>query len=178
VSRDGRIVGTVDDLSVGGEWSIGGVTVKIDKTAVDLLGKKKPLLRALRMDIGVAHIKAIRDNVVLDKDLREVGEILTKHDKSSNASRLLRMEIMDSHGTDVGKVEEILVDNVLWAIPSLLMTVRRNVLHLIKVKKPLLAEARITLPTSHVSSVGDVVVLDITADELGQLFDQAPVKKL
>jgi sporulation protein YlmC with PRC-barrel domain len=176
VGTDGRILGTLDSFVVKDDWTVSSLTVKINNDAVEDLGKKKPFLGSLRLDVGVKYIKAMGDNIVLNKSLKDLASHLTEYRESNNASNLLNMEIVDEKGRDVGAVEDIMLDDKHWSIPSVLVRVNKDISDIMNVKKPMLSNSRVSLSTAHIRSASDKIMLSVTTERLSEILDQAPVK--
>jgi sporulation protein YlmC with PRC-barrel domain len=178
VATDGRILGTLEGVAVNNDWTVSGLTMKIDKDAFEDLGAKKPFLGTLRLDVGVDHIKAMGDNIVLNKPIKDLGRFLTAYKENNNASNLLKMDIVDAKGRDVGAVQDVLLDDKHWNIPSVLVSVNKDISDILNVKKPMLSNTRVSLSTMHISGAGDKVMLSVTTERLGEILDQAPVKTM
>jgi len=181
ISSDGKIIGSIEGVTILGKWKVGDLTVKIEKDVSETLGLKKPILFSLRMGLGVDNIKAISDRVLLDKPLNQLGKFLKEHNEEVSAGRMVDMEIVDTGGKLIGKVDDIVLNCRLecaeWEIPSLLVDVNKDVVDAIGLKKSLLRAPSLHISMKHVSSVGDVVMLDIGADKVGEILESAPIKK-
>ena len=174
MATDGRLLGTLEGVAVKNDWTVSSLTVKIDNGAVEYLGRKKPFLGALRLDIGVDHITAMGDNIVLNKPLMDLGNLMTEYRENNDVSYLFKKGIVDAKGRDVGIVDDIILDDKLWNIPSVLMSVNKDISMILKVKKPMLSNKIVALPTLHISGAGDKVMLSVTTERLGEILEQAP----
>jgi sporulation protein YlmC with PRC-barrel domain len=181
ISSDGKILGSVLGVTILGKWNVGELTVKIEKDATETLGLKKPLLFALRMDLKVEHIKAISDRVVLNKPLKDIGKFLKEHNEELSAGRMEHMEIVDTDGKLIGEVDDIVLncktECTQWEIPSLLVDVNKEVVEEIGLEKSLLKGPAIHISMKHVTDVGDVVMLGLDAENVGDILKSAPIKK-
>lgn len=181
ISSDGKVIGSVEGVTLLGKWSVGDLTVKIEKDVTESLGLKKPLLFALRMDLKVENIKALSDRVVLNKPLKEIGRLLKEHNEELSAGRMEHMEIVDTGGKLIGKVDDIVLncktECTQWEIPSLLVDVNKDAVAEIGLKKSLLRGSSIHISMKHVSDVGDVVMLNLDAENVGEIIESAPIKK-
>ena len=178
MATDGRVLGTLEGVAIKDNWTVSGLTVKINNDSIEDLGKKKPFLGSLRMDIGIKHIKVMGDNIVLNKPLKDLGEFLTKYHENNDASHLLKMEIVDAKGRDVGKVEEMILDDKHWNVPMMLVNVNKDISEILKVKKPVLSNTRVSLSTTHISGAGDKVMLSVTTERLSEILEEAPLKTM
>ena len=176
MATDGRLLGTFEGVAVNDDWTVSSLTVKIDNDAMGVLGTKKPFLGALRLDVGVKNIKAMGDNIVLNKTLKEMGGLLTVYRENNDSSNLLKMEIVDAKGRDVGKIDEIILDEKAWNIPKVLMSVNKEVSEILRVKKPLFSNTMVSLPTHNISGSGDKIMLSVTTERIGEILEQTPIK--
>ena len=178
VTTGGRILGTLDGFALKNDWSVSGLTVKINNDVMADLGLTKPFLGSLRLDIGVNHVKAMGDNIVLNKSIPDLNGHLTEYHENNNASNVVKMEIVDSKGRDVGAVEDVILDDKLWRIPSLLVSVNKDVSEILNVKKPLLSNSKVSLSTQHINGAWDKVMLSVTTEHLSEILEQVPTKTI
>jgi sporulation protein YlmC with PRC-barrel domain len=182
ISSDGKMIGNVEGVTLIGNWKVDSLAVKIDKEITDTLGLNKPLFFSLRMDMSIGHIKAISDKVILNKSLNEIKKFLKDHNEEVSASRLIGLEVVDTEGKFVGQVRDVLLDCPPgcseWKIPSLKIDVDKDMVEILKLKKKLLRGSSLSLTMKHVSDVGDVVMLDMPAEDVADILDELPVKNM
>lgn len=178
VSADGKIIGTVNSAILTGKMEISGLVVKLNKAATEIIGKKKPLLLSLCMDINIGEIKGIKDTVVLNHLWKDIGNYLLEHNSKYDAERLLGLDVLGTGGKIVGTVEDINIDTQTWKLPSLIIKIRKDALEMIKTEKCLLCNNRLHISMQHIIDIGDYVMLEVTADDIGKILDTAPIKKV
>jgi sporulation protein YlmC with PRC-barrel domain len=178
VATDGRVLGTLEGVAVKNDWTVSSLTVKIADDAVVDLGRKKPFLGNLRLDVGVAHIQAMGDNIVLNKPIKDMGRLMTEYRENNDAAYLLKKGLVDAKGRDVGEVEDIIMDDQLWNIPAVLVSVNKDISKILKVKSPMLSNRKVSVSTAHISGAGDKVMLSVTTERLGEILQEAPVKAI
>jgi sporulation protein YlmC with PRC-barrel domain len=178
VSADGKIIGTVNSAIITGKMEISGLVIKMNKAATKNIGKNKPFLSSLRMDVNVEEIKGIKDKVVLYHSWKDIGEYLLSHNTKFDAERLLGMEVLGIGGKIVGTVEDINIDTQSWKLPSLIIKIRKDALEMVKMEKCLLGNNRLHISMQHIIDVGDYVMLEVTAEDIGKILDSTPIKKI
>jgi sporulation protein YlmC with PRC-barrel domain len=178
VSADGKIIGTVNSAIITGKMEISGLVIKMSKAAIEAIGKKKPLFSSLLMDVNVEEIKGIQDTVVLNHLWKDISEHLLPHNTKFDAERLISMDVLGTGGKIVGTVEDINIDTQNWQLPSLIIKVKKDALETIKMENCLLCGNRLHISMQHITDVGDYVMLEVTADNIGKILDITPIKKL
>lgn len=178
LSSDGNLVGKLADFTLEEDWRMEGMEVKIDKDAADELGAEKPLLSSPKMKIALTHVKAVSDKIVLDEPLEELYRYFEEDEFADRIMSIIGLKISDSEGNDIGKVEDLLIDVEEFGKPSLSVTLEKDMLEDLNVKKSFLSKTRVGISMEHVRDIGDVVMLDTTAENLGEIIEKEPVKKI
>lgn len=176
VSADGHIIGTIQSAIITQHRTIIGLTIKIKKKIVKTLEKSKPFLKPLLLDAGIEHIKGVKDKVVLQYPLKDLGAYLLSHNKKFDALRLLGLEVLGSEGKVVGSVEDMEIDTNIWTVPSLLIKVKKDALDSIKKEKCLLCGSQLHISMDHVVDIGDYVMLEITVENIGQILQNITLR--
>lgn len=89
----------------------------------------------------------------------------SKKDKKPNttevyASHLVNKEVLAQHGTDVGKVDEVIVDTDTWKVKALQVNLDRSVLTELNIKQPgLFSRQSVRMSVDHISGISDAIVL-------------------
>ena len=135
ISADGKIIGTVASAILTGKLEISGVSVKLNKETILALGKKKPLLSSIHMDITISEIRGIKDKVVLNHAIKDLNMYLLPHNEKFDSDRLLGMKVLGVQGKIVGTVEDINIDIQQWTLPSLIIKIRKDALEMVKMEK-------------------------------------------
>lgn len=178
VSADGKIIGTVNSAIITGKMEISGLVVKLNKAAAKIIGEKKPLLSSLYRDINIEEIKGIKDTVILNHSWKDLSNYLLDHNIKFDADRLLGMDVLGTGGKIVGTVEDINIDTQSWKMPSLIIKIRKDALEMIKTENCLLCNNRLHISMQHIVDIGDYVMLEVTAEDIGKILDDTPIKKL
>ncbi|MFP3872699.1 MAG: PRC-barrel domain-containing protein [Candidatus Aenigmatarchaeota archaeon] len=179
LTEDGTILGAVTDIKLGADLNIVGLRLKMEsrKMAEDL-GLDKPMISSLKGDIGIEHVKSVSDNILLNKKFDELYAYMEEETDWRPVSELIDYKISDSQGTDIGKVAGISFDEEDWGIPMLVVTIEKDTHELLDMDKSLLRKTRLGISMRHVDKIGDYILLDTTADNLGDIIEEEPVKKV
>ena len=180
VSSDGNLIGWIKGFTFAsvGNWNVTGVTMKLESESHEELGKKKPFLGALKVDIGVDTIKSVSDNVLLNKAHKEMRPFLHNHVEGKNIANIIDKEVVDSVGKDIGVIEDVMVDVDRWMLPSILVRLDKDTHKMLQMEKAPDIERRVTIPMGNVGQIGDKVMLNINKESLGSLVQKAPVKTM
>ncbi len=178
LSSDGKMMGKVEDFTYGNDHKLRDVVVKMNKDIVEELGEDKPLLASVKLKIDLEHIKAFTDNVVLNKALDELHIYFHEVTDDDLLTSIIGKELSGSEGEDVGKVDDMIIDTDSWDLPSMLVKLEKDVLETLDIKKSLLSKTRLGISMSHVTSIGDKVMLDSSAKEMGKILEDEPIKKM
>jgi sporulation protein YlmC with PRC-barrel domain len=176
ISADGKMIGLVEDATITDKWNVTGFTVNLDKDVAKSLGKKTPLFSGLRLEIAVDQVKSIGDKIVLTKPVAELGEHLKKHEGVYHVSTFMKMQVVGTGGKVLGQVLDIQLEPSQWKMPSLAVSVTREVMDHMKMKKPFMGKGQLTLSMVHVNSIKDFIMLNTDHEGLARLIESSPVK--
>jgi sporulation protein YlmC with PRC-barrel domain len=149
----------------------------MDKEVAKSLGKKTPLVGPPRLEIAVDQIKSMSEKMVLAKPVNELGEFLKKHEGVHHISSFLKMQVVGTGGKVLGQVQDIQLEPSTWKMPSLAISIEREVMDRMKMKKPFMGRGQLTLSTVHVNSIKDYIMLNTDQEGLARLLESSPVKK-
>ncbi len=176
LSSDGRVIGKVDDVTIDDEWSVKGLTLKLDKDVARSMGKQPPALSALKLEVGLDIIKSLGDKVVLNLPLAELGAHVKAQEGVRRVSSFVGMGVVSTEGKILGTVSDISIEMQSWKMPSIQISVPREVLDELKAKKPVLGKGTLSLSMVHVKSIKDYVMLDTDYQGLSRIIETATVK--
>ncbi len=80
--------------------------------------------------------------------------------------------VITTDGRIVGVLSGAWVDTSTWTVTSIIIELEKNVVDELNVKKPLLRTAKVTVPTSTVLNIADVVQLSTGFGGLGSVLNQ------
>lgn len=177
VSSDGHVVGRVQSVIITDKWVISGLSIKMKKEALELWKKKKPFFSSLYLDININEIKGVKDKIVLRHLMKELDKYLLPHNNKYDAKRLIDLEVLGVGGKVVGKVEDMKIDVNLWTMPSLVIKIRKDALEMMKMNKSLINNTQLNISMHHVVDVGDYVMLEVSAENIGQILENISIQK-
>ncbi len=178
LSNDGRLMGKVEDFTYNLDYEVEKIVVKMNKDVLDELGEDKPILSSVQMGIPLDQIKAFTDNVILYKPIDDLHVHFHDISEDDLLSSIRGMEISGSNGRDVGKVTDILIDVEGWKSLSLLVKLKKEILQTLDVEGSLLSKTKLAVSIEHVDGISDRVMLDTSAEEMGDIIEKNPVKKV
>jgi len=180
LGTDGNLLGTVMGFSFAsiGDWNVTGLSLKLEKESIEEMGKKKPMMGGVVVDIGIDTVNTVSDNVLLKMPQKSMKPHIKNHMESKNISLVVEKQVVDRNGKDIGVIEDVFLDTKNWMFPSILIKLTKEVLEFLRMEKCPDCERRVTLPMVNVSSIGDNVMLNIDKETMGDLVHKAPVKTM
>lgn len=177
LSKDGKFMGELKDFTRRGD-KIEKMVVKMNKDILEDIGEDKPMLSSVKRGIAIEKIKAISDNVILQDPLDDMHLHFEEVDEDDVLSTIKGMKINGSGGRDVGKVKDILINIENWGTPSLLVKLNKDILETLDLEGSLLSKTELAISMDHVAEISDWIMLDKSADEMGEIIEKEPVKKI
>lgn len=135
-------------------------------------------MSSLKLGIGVEHVRAFTDNIVLKESYDNLHLHFQDISDKDVISSFVGMEISASHGNYVGKVDDILIDTKSLGILSMLVKVNKEILQTLDLEKSLLSKTRLGISMEHVTNIGDKIMLDTSLEGMGRIIEEEPIKKL
>lgn len=89
------------------------------------------------------------------------------------ASKLKGRRVLDSRANTLGTVEDLLFDPVTWTVAGLVVELTKEAAHDVDAGRTLGREKRVAVTRERIGTVGDAVLLNVTADDLAALLRQA-----
>ncbi|MFO7792058.1 MAG: PRC-barrel domain-containing protein [Candidatus Saliniplasma sp.] len=178
LSNDGRSMGKLVDSTYDGDFKMDDIVTKMNKDVIDDLGEDKPLLSSLKLGIGVEHVKAFTDNIVLKQTYDDLYLQFEDVSDKEFITSFIGMEVSGSQGNDVGKVDDILIDSKSLGTLSMLVKVNKDILETLDLEKSLLSKTKLGISMEHVKSIGDKIMLDASLDDMGKIIQEEPIKKV
>ena len=175
LSADAKVIGTVEGVGVDTEgWKGRVLKVQVTKGFEDTLGVKKPLFGAARFCFEVTYVENIADVITLSREADKLKEISV--DGSSiptMAGDILLKRIVSSNGEQVGTVDELCFDEKRnWSMPYIQAKLTKELKKSLAERK--LKAGLVKIPTVQVRTVGDVVMLDVSTQQLKDIIDHSP----
>ena len=177
LSKDGKYMGKVSDFTYHGD-DIEKILVKMNKDILEDIGEDKPMLSSVKRAISIEKVKAFSDNVVLYDPLSDLPGVFQEFSEENLVSSLRGMKINSTEGRDVGQVRDILVDVENWTSPSLLVKLNKDIIETLDLKSSMLSKSELAISIKHVDKIRDRIMLDKSLDEIGEIIEEEPIKKV
>ncbi len=177
LSSDAKLIGTVEGVNVDTEnWRCGAVRIIVNKGVEQGLGVKKPLFGAARVAFAPERIETVADVVKLKDPLAKLGQ--SAIDPSSlpvTGGHLVYKRVVSNNGREIGFIESMFFEpEADWRVSFLEVEVEKEAFQEMKLKKAVFKKRDVRLPTSLVHTVGDLVMLNTSLDELGRILEKSP----
>ena len=82
------------------------------------------------------------------------------------AADLVGKQVITSEAQVLGQVESVEVDISTWTVSNLFVTLLKSVVEKLNFKKPLFGSVTVTLPVSAIKTVGDVISISESLQDL------------
>ena len=82
------------------------------------------------------------------------------------AADLVGKQVITSEAQVLGQVESVEVDISTWTVSNLFVTLLKSVVEKLNFKKPLFGSVTVTLPVSAIKTVGDVISITESLQDL------------
>lgn len=74
--------------------------------------------------------------------------------------------VLSSDGIAIGEITKLFVEDTDWRVASIQVKLRKEIAERLGASRSLLHPALVEIPTDHVQSVGDAVILTVAVDTL------------
>jgi sporulation protein YlmC with PRC-barrel domain len=176
VSSDGNIIGELDGIAIDTDtWRAPVVRICLKRGLDATLGISKPLFGAACVFTESANVESVADLVTLSKTLGELNNFLINPSQVPlMAGNIVGRRVAGRQGQEIGIVESIQFDtDGPWTVRSLSVRLGKAVAADLKVKRSLLSTPLINVTTKDIRTVGDIVMLSIDPNQLGEIVMKA-----
>ncbi len=90
-----------------------------------------------------------------------------------NALDILDKEVIDQHGTKIGKIKDLIFDHSSWNVDALIVELEPNIAREFNIKKSL-SKTKIRVSVHHIQGMSDRIVLRIPKEELFGVPSESP----
>jgi sporulation protein YlmC with PRC-barrel domain len=177
LSSDAKVMGAVEGVGVDTEnWRIGALKVVVTKGVEAALGVKKPLFGAARVAFPVEKVETVGDVVKMKDPLSKLGpSAIDPSQLPITAVHLVGKRVVSNNGREIGIAGSLLMEPTAnWKVPFLEVEVAKDAFQEMKLKKGVLKRRQVKLPTSLVGTVGDIIMLNTSLDELARILEKSP----
>jgi sporulation protein YlmC with PRC-barrel domain len=176
ISSDGKIIGELDGIAIDTDtWRAPVVRICLNRGLDEALGVNKPLFGAACIFTESSNIENVSDLVTLSKTLGDLKNFLINPSQVPlMAGNIVGRRAVGRKGQEIGIVESIVFDtDGPWMVRSISVRLGKEVAADLKVKKSLFNTPLISITTKDIRTVGDIVMLSIDANQLGEIMVKA-----
>lgn len=177
LSSDAKVVGSVEGVNVDTDnWRCGALRIIVTKGMEANLGVKKPLFGAARIAFAPEKVETVRDVVKLKEPLAKLAQsVIDPSRLPIGGGHLVYKRVISNNGREIGIIESLYFEpDANWRVSFLEVEVDKEAFQDMKLKKAVFKRRTVKLPTSLVGTVGDLVMLNTSEDELGRILEKSP----
>jgi sporulation protein YlmC with PRC-barrel domain len=177
LSSDAKVVGTVEGVAVDTEnWRVGALKIMITKGVEANLNVKKPLFGAARTAFHTDRVDSIKDVAKLKDPLTKLAQFtIDPSVLPTSAGDLINKRVVSNNGREIGITESLYLEpEASWRVAFIEVEVEKEAFNDMKLKKAVLKKREVKLPTSLVGTVGDLIMLNTSEEELGRILEKSP----
>ena len=178
ISKDGRMMGNLKGFKYNSDYEISRFICKMNKDVLDGLNKEKPMFSSVILSASTKLIDAFQDNMILKVPFSKLDKYFKESKDSHRLSSIIGLKLSGKDGRDVGKVNDVIIDNEEWDTHFLLITLKKDIMETLDVEKSFLSKAKLGIAMDHIKSISDVIILDTSAEEMGEIIESEPIKKI
>jgi sporulation protein YlmC with PRC-barrel domain len=181
MSANAKLVGKVDDAAVDVKtWRVPALSISISKGNESFLKQKKKLISSASANVKVESVRSVKDHVMLSEDLEMMANLIMEdYQAPVKLSDMMGDRVLCKMGREIGTVYGFQVDpEGGWNIPYFEVLVDKATLEDLNIKKKLGKKPIITLRTSDIKNVADVILLDIDIDGVKRFLEDKPVARV
>lgn len=178
ISSDARVVGTVEGVGIDiSGWRIMALRVGLRRGLEESLGRRRHFFSVEKVYVSTAEVDTVSDTVILRKPISSVSEVIYPDDTSLvSAGALMGMRVICCNAHYIGMVDNLVFDpEKEWSVPYLQVKLDREAVESLNIRHPFLAAPVTVVRTSDIRAMGDMVMLDITLEELRSFLESGPL---
>lgn len=177
LSSDAKVLGTVEGVGVDSEnWRVGALKVAVTKGMEPNLRVKKPLFGAARIAFPSEKVESVRDVVKMKEPLAKLPPFVIDPGMiPMSAGDLVNKRVVSNNGREIGITESLYLEpEAGWKITFVEVEVEKEAFRDMKLKKAAFKRREVKLPTSLIGTVGDLIMLNTSEEELGRILEKSP----
>lgn len=182
VSSDARVVGTVEGVGIDTKgWRIVALRVGLRRGLEEPLGMRRHMFSVEKVLMATEAIVSVSDTVILRSPVSAVSEAFREEDGSLiPAGGLMGMRVICRNARSLGTVDNLFFQpEGEWPIPYLQVKLDREAAASLDMQQGFMSAPLAPVRTADIRAMGDMIMLDITFEELRQQVASAvtrPVK--
>ncbi len=168
VGSDGNILGEVEGVDVDlDSWRATTLHVSLTEDAAAGFGLRKPLLSKIIVCFPTQIVDSVGDVLTLKVALFNLDSVAKEC--LSNPTQLKGKTVLGARGFVVGAVEALDLEPSSWQVTGLLVGLTGEAAAQLDLSRSFLSRVVVTVPVKMVSSVGNMVTLNETIEDLKAL---------
>ena len=177
LTSDAKLVGTVEGVGIDTDgWNVVALKLALKKGIEENAGVKKPLIGLARVAVEARNVDSVGDVIKLKRSLDKLREIVI--DPSlvpRSAGDIIGKRVICAKGKEVGVTGSLFIDpDGGWRIPYFELEGDKEAFRRMNLKKGMFKGREVKVPTSLVATVGDLIMLNSTEEELARVLQHAP----
>jgi sporulation protein YlmC with PRC-barrel domain len=177
LSSDAKVIGTIEGVGVDTEnWRVAALKVVVTKGVEPSLGVKKPLFGAARIALPSEKVESVRDVVKMKEPLGKLATyVIDPSQLPRTTADLVNKRVVSHDGREVGMTESLYIEpEASWKVAFIEVEVEKEAFNDMKLKKGTFKKREVKLPTSLIGTVGDLIMLNTSEEELGKILEKSP----
>jgi sporulation protein YlmC with PRC-barrel domain len=177
LSSDAKVVGTVEGVNVDTDnWRCGALRIILTKGIEANLGVKKPLFGAARIAFAPDKVETVRDVIKMKEPVTKLAQsVIDPSRLPTTGGHLVYKRVVSNNGKEIGVIESLYFEpDANWRVSFLEVEVEKEAFQDMKLKKTVFKKRTVRLPTSLIGTVGDLVMLNTSEEELGRILEKTP----
>lgn len=177
LSSDAKIVGNVEAVGVDtADWYAPALKVALAKGLEETAGVKKPLFGQVRFALETKNVHSVKDMVRLEHPIDRLRSMVVDVSHVPRwASELLYRRVVCAKGREIGVTGTIFIDaDGGWKVPFVEVEMYKEVFTEMQLKKAIFKKREVKLPTSLIATVGDLIMLNTSEEELTRILQKTP----
>ncbi|MEM0449591.1 MAG: PRC-barrel domain-containing protein [Methanomassiliicoccales archaeon] len=177
LTSDAKLLGNVEGVAVDTQdWHARALRITLKKGNEENVGVRKPLFGAARIAIDVSKVSSVRDVIKLRESILKLKELLIDIDAVPfSAGDIINRRVVCAKGREIGITSSLYFDpEGGWRIPFFEVEMYRDAFKEMDLKKAKLKRREVKIPTSLISTVGDLIILNTSEEELRRILELTP----
>jgi len=169
IGAQGLILGEVEGVDIDlNTWRASILYVRLSDAAAAGFGLRKPFMSKITICLPTQFVKSVGDVIALNEQLVNLDD--AAKECVANPTDLRGKRVIGVKGYAVGEVEALDLEPSNWQITGLQVSVTKDAAKELGFNKTYLRKVVIAIPTDIVSSVGNMIILNESINDLKTLL--------
>jgi sporulation protein YlmC with PRC-barrel domain len=180
ISSDAMIVGAVEGIGIDvNNWRVPALRVGLKKGVEAKVGKGKPVFSSTRVMVKTSSVENISDAVTMMDSVNQLPNAFIEEEDMLTAADLLGKRVITKGAKQLGVIDNLVIEPEHdWGISFIQVKLDKASLDTLNMRKSMLSSTPvIRLQTRDVRTVGDMVMLRISVEEIKDYLERRPKKE-